>query len=81
MKHKVFLIVFILVLLFIYTTGSRVLTGYDINWKSASGVEKGLKAYFAWFGGVFGNFKSITANAIKMDWSTNNTDIKISEQE
>jgi len=72
MKHKLFLIVFILILLFFYTTGSQVLSEQSINWKSVAGVEKGLRTYFAWLGGIFGNLRSITANAIKMDWVQKN---------
>lgn len=71
-KHKFFLIVLLMILLFFYTTGSRVLSEQTINWQSIAGVEKGLKTYFAWLGGIFGNLKSITANAIKMDWVQKN---------
>ncbi len=81
MKHKLFLIILIFALLFIYTSGSRVLARQDINWKSMSGIEKGVKVYFAWLGGVFDNLKVITANAIKMDWSRNATgDVRVEER-
>lgn len=72
MKHKLFLILFILVLLFFYTTGSRVLAEHEINWKSVAGWEKGLKTYFAWLGGFVGNLRTITANAVRMDWEHRN---------
>jgi len=71
-KHRISLIVFILVLLFFYITVSRVFTQYDIDWKSSAGMEKGIKVYFSWLGGAFGNLKTITANAIRMDWSQKN---------
>lgn len=71
-KHKVFLIGFIILLLFIYTTSSRVLAEHNIDWKSVGGIEKALKVYFSWIGGAFGNLKVITSNAIKMDWAAKN---------
>lgn len=71
-KHKVFLISFIIILLFLYTTASQVLSNYDIDWKSFSGVEKGAKVYFSWLGGFFDNLKILTANAVKMDWTQKN---------
>ena len=74
MKHKVFLIAIIIVLLFFYTTGSQILAKQNINWKSAGGVEQGLKLYFSWLGSLFDNVKVLTANAVKMDWSTNATE-------
>ena len=72
-KHKVFLIIIIVVLLFFYTTGSQILAKQNINWKSAAGIEQGLKLYFSWLGGVFDNLKVLTANAIKMEWNPNAT--------
>lgn len=71
-KHKVFLILFVLILLFFYITSSRILDEYNINWKSVAGIEKATKVYFAWLGGTFNNLKVITANTIKMDWAMKN---------
>lgn len=81
-KHKVFLIVLVLVLLFVYVTVSRTLGGQNINWKSVAGIEKGVKIYFAWLGGAFDNMKTLTSNAIKMDWGQKNkTDTAIKNLE
>ena len=71
-RHRISLIVFILALLFFYITISNVFNRYDIDWKSATGIEKGMKVYFSWLGGAFGNLKAITVNAVKMDWSQKN---------
>lgn len=72
LKHKIFVILMIILLLTIYLTASNVLSGYDINWKSVTGVEKAVKVYFVWLGGVFDNLKVMTGNAIKMDWGMKN---------
>lgn len=72
LKHKVFLVIIIMILLFFYTTGSRILAEQNVNWKSLSGLEKGVKVYFSWLGGIFSNLKTMTANAIKMDWTARN---------
>lgn len=71
-KHKVFLIALIMILLFFYTTSSQVLSQHDINWKSVSGAEKAIKIYFTWLVGAFDNLKVLTANAVKMDWTAKN---------
>lgn len=73
LKHKIWLILFIIAILFFYSTGSQVLEGNEINWRSLGGIEKALKIYFSWLGGAFDNLKTITAGAIKMDWSKNKT--------
>jgi hypothetical protein len=56
--------------------------GEEINWKSAEGIEKGARIYFSWLTGLFSNVRTITANAINMDWSKNNSqEVKILEKE
>jgi len=82
-KHRIFFVFVILALLFFYATASKIATKYEINWKSFSGIEEGMKIYFAWLGGAFNNLRSITANAIKMDWTMENRTsevVKIAEK-
>lgn len=71
-RHKIFMVFVILLLLFVYLTSSRVLTGQSINWKSIAGIETATKLYFSWLGSVFDNFKTVAGNAMKMDWKLNN---------
>lgn len=71
-KHKAFLILVIVLLLFFYITGSRVIAEHNIDLKSVSGIEHGFKVYFAWLGGAFDNVKVLTANAVNMDWTSKN---------
>ena len=82
-RHRMTLILLLIFLVFVYFTASHVFKQYDINWKSVSGIEKGAKVYFAWLGGAFGNLRTLTSNAIKMDWSQKNrtdTAVKIIEK-
>ena len=72
-KHKVFLILAISALLFIYVTGSQLLADQEVNWKSASSIGQVVKIYFSWLGSVADNFKNIATNTIKMDWKLNET--------
>ncbi len=71
-KHRIFAVIFILILVFIYVTSTRVLSEYHLNMKSVSGIEKAVKVYFVWLGGAFDNLKSLTGNAVKMDWGIKN---------
>ncbi len=71
-KHRAFAVIFILLLVFIYITSMNVLSGYDINLKTFTGIEKAVKVYFVWLGGVFDNMKSLTGNAVKLDWGMKN---------
>ncbi len=72
LKHKFYLILTILLILFVYASFSYSIEGQKINWKSVSGVEQGAKLYFSWLAVTFDNLKSITTQAIKLDWTTKN---------
>lgn len=72
LKHKVFAIFLIVLILFTYLSFSHVVKKNDVDLKTIPGIYDGGKLYLSWLGGIFGNFKSITTNAIKMDWSGDN---------
>ncbi|MFA4953044.1 MAG: hypothetical protein WC584_02375 [Candidatus Pacearchaeota archaeon] len=70
-RHKIFAILLIALILFVYLTAIYVFKGKDVNLKTASGFIEGVKIYFSWLLSAFGNLKTITANAIHMDWGGN----------
>ena len=69
LKHKLFAILLIGLIIFSYISFSIVLRGESIDYKSISGVTKASKIYFSWLTSVFGNMKSITTYAVKQDWN------------
>ena len=74
LRHKMFAIFLIVLILFTYISFSVVLKGANVDFKTSSGVIEAGKLYLVWLGSAFGNMKVLTANAIKMDWkSTNST--------
>ncbi len=73
MRHKIFAIFLIALILFSYISASIIFKGQDIDLKSIPGVITASKIYFSWLGSVFNNLKQITTKVIKMDWGTNKT--------
>lgn len=73
MRHKVFAIFLIGLILFSYLSFTIVLKGKDVDLTSFEGMKEAGTLYFSWLGTVFTNFKTITAKAIKMDWKGNET--------
>ena len=73
LRHKVFAIFLIALVLFTYISFSITLKGQDIDYGSASGVLSATKLYFSWLASAFTNIKSITTQAINMDWISNKT--------
>ena len=73
LKHKLFAIFLIALILFLYISTSLVFREEDIDFKSVSGVMDATKIYFSWLGSAFGNMKTITTYAVKMDWRSNET--------
>ena len=70
LKHKIFAVALIALILFSYLSAAIIFRGSDVNSKSPSGIMDAGKIYFAWIGSVVGNFAKLTTNAIKMDWGT-----------
>ena len=73
MKHKFFVFLVILLIIISYLSFTIVLKNQNIDYKSVSGVVKASKLYYAWLGSLFGNFKTMTSYAVKMDWKGNET--------
>lgn len=73
MKHKLFAIFLIGLIIFSYVSMSVVFSETEINFKTIPGAISAGKIYFSWLGSLFGNMKSITSHAISLDW-TNNTE-------
>jgi len=73
LKHKLFAIFLIGLILFLYASVTFTLKGHEIDYSSTSGIMEANKIYFSWLGSAFTNLKSITTNAVKMDWGANET--------
>ena len=76
LKHKIFAIFLIALIIFSYISVSVLFKDRPIDFKSPSGLMSAGKIYLSWLGSVFINFKAITGDAVKMDWtSVNKTSI------
>jgi len=73
-RHKILAVFLILLILFTYFSFSAVIKGRDLDLKTFSGINEAGKIYVLWLGGLFKNFKTITTNAIDMDWKVNETE-------
>lgn len=69
LRHKLFAIFLIALILFSYLSFTLVLRGHDVDLKTVPGLIKAGELYFLWLEGVAGNFVVLTGNAIQMDWS------------
>jgi len=73
LKHKIFAIILIGLIIFSYLSASVIFKEQNIDFKSASSLMQASKIYFSWLGSVFSNLKHVTTNTIKMDWGLNKT--------
>lgn len=71
-RHKMTIIAVLMFALFLYTTVTVVNKSNEFDFTTTEGFFDALKVYTGWLGNGFGNLKSITGNAIKMDWSSTN---------
>jgi len=73
MKHKIFAIFLIALILFFYFSMTYVFKGKNVDFKSFSGLREANSLYMSWLASAFGNVKSITNNIIKMNWGIKNS--------
>ena len=81
LRHRVFIVLLIFLALFLYGTVSVVNTMNEMDLSSSEGLWDATKLYFGWLANGFQNMKTITGNAVGMDWiSTNGTFIEKIEE-
>jgi len=73
MKHKIIAIFLIFLFLFIYLSFTAAFKGKEIDFSNAGGISKAIKIYSSWLVFAFNNVKTITTNAIHMNWQGNKT--------
>jgi TRAP-type uncharacterized transport system fused permease subunit len=73
MKHKLFAIFLIALILFVYFSFTAATNGKEINFKTIEGMKNMGQIYFSWFGSFFSNLKTLTSNVIHMNWKGNST--------
>lgn len=68
LKHKLWAIFLIGLILFTYLSFTASLKNSNVDLDSVGGVVDAGKLYVSWLSGVFVNLKSVTAFATKQDW-------------
>ena len=70
LKHRVFIVLLILLALFLYSSMALVVENHSLDLKSTDGVFNAVKVYLGWLANGFQNLKTITGNVINMDWTS-----------
>jgi len=73
LKHKIFAILLIGLIIFAYVSFAMVFKDQEVNFKTIPGLFDASKIYFSWLLSITGNMHSITTHAIQMDWQGNET--------
>ena len=68
-RHKMWIIMLILLGIFLYLSISVVQTKYDLKVSSVDDFLGATKIYIGWLSNGFGNLKTLTGDAVKMDWT------------
>ena len=71
-RHKIFAIFLMVAIIFLYFGAIVVFQDINIDLGTMSGITDATKIYFSWLVSVFGNFKTMTAGAIQLDWKDSN---------
>ncbi len=76
LKHKISWIIILFLVLLFYVGFLASTSGTKIDFSTFEGSQTAIKLYFAWMGQSFHNMRTLTGEAIKLDWGTNTTQIK-----
>ena len=79
MRHKIFAIFLIALIIFAYFSFTISLSGKDVDLGTTGGWVKAGGLYFSWLGSAFTKVKSITLYAVGIDWKSYN-ETKASEK-
>lgn len=69
-RHRMWIILLIFLALFLYISITLVNAKHDLDANSTEGFFNSVKVYMGWLANGFQNLKTITGNAIKMDWTS-----------
>lgn len=76
-RHRSFMIFFVIILIFVIITAGQLVSKNNINLSKFEDVMLLGKLYFSWLKHVLGNLVQLTGNAVKQDWSLNMSNITI----
>ena len=76
LKHKLSWVIILVLVLVFYIGFLASTAGENIDFSTFEGSQTAIKLYFTWLGNSFSNMKSLTGEAVKLDWGTNTTEIK-----
>jgi hypothetical protein len=72
-RHRLTIVFLIFLVVFLYTTISIVNRTNSLDLTTTEGFLSSVKVYTGWLAHGFDNLKSITGNAVKMDWTSTNS--------
>jgi len=72
-QHKGIAVLLIVFLLFAVYAFNATFAGKDVQIKTLGDAVDAVKLYFSWFGLFFENIKTVTTQAVKVDWKMNET--------
>lgn len=75
LRYRIIAIAIIILAVFFYFSFNFVQDEYVEEPEGVNGTIKSVDIYFSWLGHAYDNFKIITGNALKMNWTGNESEI------
>ncbi len=69
-KHKIFIIVLIFLVLFVYGSLSLINSTHNLKINSTENFLESANIYYSWLGNTFDNVKIITGKIISLNWTS-----------
>ena len=72
LRHRIWILALVFLALFLYTSAAIVYSENELRFNSMEGIFNSMKIYIGWLGNGFQNLKSLSGNAVDMDWANSN---------
>lgn len=72
LKHRLFILLLVTIVLFLYVSTVLVKAKYDLDLTTPNGIVMAGKIYVGFLANGFNNMLAITGHAVKLDWTNTN---------
>jgi len=72
LRHRIWILALVFLALFLYTSAAIVYNENELTFDSMEGIFSSIKIYIGWLGNGFQNLKTLSGNAINLDWTDSN---------
>ncbi len=72
LRHRLWILGLVFLALFLYTSAAIVYHENELKFDTTEGIFSSIKIYIGWLSNGFQNLKTLSGNAVDLDWADSN---------